>query len=183
MNKDFFMNFAEGKDVPAVKYDGEETAKDVAKELADKLNVDVFTLKVVARAYPKDITCRVKTYEDACEVIGISPVDENELKRLEFTEDEIAYRKLKTIARALNGDWEPDWTDRDEYKYWPWFYTYYSMEESFVYANTNSKVSNMNAAIGSRLCFKTRELAKYAGEQFVDIYRDFLLIKKNSVVK
>jgi hypothetical protein len=183
MNKNFFMNFAKGKDIQAVKYDSEEAAKQEADKLAEKLDVEVFTLKTVAREFPKDITCKVKTYADACAVIGIAPVDENELKGLGFTKDEIAYRKLKTITRALNGDWVPDWTDKDEHKYWPWFYMFGGASAGFAFAFTNDAASHTAAHIGSRLCFKTRELAKYAGEKFVDIYSDFLLIKKNSVVK
>lgn len=30
---------------------------------------------------------------------------------------------------------------------------------------------------GSRLCYKSRELAEYAATQFADIYNDFLTIK------
>jgi hypothetical protein len=177
MNKDFFMNYAEGRDMPAAKYDSEEAAKQEAGRLAEKSGVEVFTLKAVARAFPK-ITCRVRTYADACAVIGIAPVDENELKGLGFTEDEIAYRKLKVIAKALNEGWEPDWTNRSEYKYWPWFYMSYGAAAGFAYAYTHNAASTTHATIGSRLCFKTSELAKYAGEQFAGIYSDFLLIRK-----
>lgn len=34
------------------------------------------------------------------------------------------------------------------------------------------------ASIGSRLAFKTKELAEYAGKQFIDIWTDFCLTKK-----
>ena len=70
---------------------------------------------------PKDITKRVKTYADACAVLGIEPMNETVLAKLGFTKDEIAYRKLKTIAEALNEGWRPDWANSNEYKYWPWF--------------------------------------------------------------
>ena len=32
-------------------------------------------------------------------------------------------------------------------------------------------------AVGSRLCFKSRELAEYAGKQFKDIYEEYYVIK------
>ncbi len=38
--------------------------------------------------------------------------------------------------------------------------------------------SNVSAYIGTRLCFKTCELAQYAGRQFADLYADFYLIRK-----
>ena len=34
--------------------------------------------------------------------------------------------------------------------------------------------SSANAALGSRLCFKSSALAKYAGEQFAEIYFAFV---------
>ena len=48
----------------------------------------------------------------------------------------------------------------------------------FSYAATGSAASNADAPVGSRLCYKTRELATYAGRQFEGLYNDFLLIKK-----
>lgn len=125
---------------------------------------------------PKDVMDRVKTYEDACKELGIEPINSTELIKLGFTNDEIAYRKLKTIAQSLNEGWEPDWTDSDEFKFWPWF----ELERNsagFACAATDGAVSLTGTHIGSRLCFKTRELALYAGKQFEDIYNDYLMIK------
>jgi len=48
----------------------------------------------------------------------------------------------------------------------------------FSYANTYYTASYATALVGSRLCYKTRELATYAGRQFEGLYNDFLLIKK-----
>lgn len=128
---------------------------------------------------PKDITKRVKTYADACAVLGIEPMNETVLAKLGFTKDEIAYRKLKTIAEALNEGWRPDWANSNEYKYWPWF-VYNPAAAGFSCAAANYAASNTNAfaSVGSRLCYKTRELATYAGRQFEGLYNDFLLIKK-----
>ena len=126
---------------------------------------------------PKDITKRVKTYADACAVLGIEPMNETVLAKLGFTKDEIAYRKLKTIAEALNEGWRPDWANSNEYKYWPWF-VYNPAYAGFSYAITYCTASHTYANVGSRLCYKTRELATYAGRQFEGLYNDFLLIKK-----
>lgn len=86
---------------------------------------------------PKNIMERVKTYEDACEVLGIEPKDfgamrfvevdsEGEMKScevLKFMPDEIAYFKLKTIAAALNEGWKPRF-DGEERRWYPYFYIY-----------------------------------------------------------
>lgn len=176
MNNEFYMNYAEGQGAPTVKYNNKDMAEKEATRLADKLGVQVITLKAVTAVEPKDITKRVKSYADACAVLGIEPVNEEVLVKLGFTKDEIAYRKLKTIAQALNEGWLPDWTDSNEYKYWPWF-EFESNSAGFACAGTYYAVAMTDTSFGSRLCFKTRELATFAGKQFEDIYNDYLLIK------
>ena len=175
MEKQFFMVYAEGQGAPTYKHENEQAASKEAERLAEKLGVNTTVLQAVKMVAPKDITKRVKTYADACAVLGIEPMNETVLAKLGFTKDEIAYRKLKTIAEALNEGWRPDWANSNEYKYWPWF-VYNPASAGFSYAYTSYAASNAN--VGSRLCYKTRELATYAGRQFEGLYNDFLLIKK-----
>lgn len=44
----------------------------------------------------------------------------------------------------------------------------------FASALSNIAPSNARANLGSRLCFKSSALAKYAGEQFAEIYFAFV---------
>lgn len=177
MEKKFFMVYAEGQSAPTFKHEDESKATTEAERLAEKLGVKTTVLQAVKSVIPKDITKRVKTYADACAVLGIEPIETDEmLTKLGFTKDEISYRKLKIIAEALNEGWQPDWNDSSDYKYWPWF-VYNPSHAGFGCANTNYTPSNANTTVGSRLCFKTRELAAYAGRQFEDLYNDFFLIK------
>lgn len=116
-----------------------------------------------------DIKDRVKSYEDACRELGITPLDFDGYDHA----DEIAYIKLKTIARALNEGWTPDWTKSNQYKYYPWFDLSSGSGLSYYgycgYYYTGSYV-------GSRLCFRSSELAMYAGKQFLSLYKDFMVI-------
>lgn len=162
---------------------------------------------------PKDIRERVKTYEDACEVLGIEPSDfcgmrfvdvdaDGKMKSdsvLKFMPDEIAYFKLKVITKALNEGWKPKF-DGNEVRYYPWFWIYTKKEyealnakdkkecrvvgRSYLYAGALGGVacahadnaSSLSSTYGgSRLAFKTRELAEYCGKQFLDIWVDFLI--------
>ena len=109
MEKQFFMVYAEGQGAPTYKHENEQAASKEAERLAEKLGVNTTVLQAVKMVAPKDITKRVKTYADACAVLGIEPMNETVLAKLGFTKDEIAYRKLKTIAEALNEGWRPDW--------------------------------------------------------------------------
>ena len=176
MKKGFFMNYAEGQQAPTYKFENEEKAKAEAERLAEKLGVPVTTLKAVDVIQPKDITLRVKTYADACAVLGVEPVNDEVLANLGFTKDEIAYRKLKTIAEALNEGWVADFSDSSTYKYWPWF-VYAGAYAGLSCAYAYYTASNSSANFGSLLCYKTRKLAAFAGSQFIDLYNDFLLKK------
>lgn len=114
--------------------------------------------------FSEKITDRVKTFEDACNVTGDYPKSD---RFTEGTTDEIAYKKLKVIIAALNEGWTPDWNNSNEVKYYPWF----EMRSGFrlTYVFDYYRASN----VGSRLCFRTRDLANYAVSQFPDLYKDF----------
>lgn len=119
------------------------------------------------------ITDRIKTYEDACHELGESMLNELSGYINGLTLDEICYRQLKMITEALNEGWTPDWSDGDQPKYFPYFYT--GSSSGFASESTDCYYSRPVAGCGSRLCFKTRELAEYAGRQFVDLYKGFMM--------
>ena len=115
--------------------------------------------------FSENIKDRVKTFKDACEITGIDPstvLDAN------LSPDEVAYRKIKIITQALNEGWKPDWNNSSEYKYYP----YFDMRGSFSYHDYDFWYPLSH--VGSRLCFKSADLAIYAGQQFTDIYKDFM---------
>lgn len=122
-----------------------------------------------------NITDRVKSFEDACQVLGIS-TNVPEVKGLPRKHQKaiIANYKLIVIAEALNEGWKPNWQDSDEYKYYPWFDMSNPAGVGFSY--TSSAASYTIADIGSRLCLKNRELAIYFGQTFTDLFNDSLLL-------
>lgn len=151
---------------------------------------------------PIDVTERVKTFEDACHELGEEHKFVTEWRYWEgnCSADLAAYLKLRIIAAALNEGWKPEFTE-DEWRYFPWFYLYTQKEidemseedkHRVVYrsysnanayggvadANANYDSSSANASIGSRLAFKSRELAEYAGKQFIEIWADYVFKPK-----
>lgn len=115
---------------------------------------------------------KITSYEDACRVLNIQPINE-EVFNIFPKEDQrsmLAYHKLTVITRALNNGWKPNWDDQNEWKYYPLF-RYVNAGLSFAY--TYSAATATLALIGSRLCFPTSALAKYAAEHFADLYRDY----------
>lgn len=149
------------------------------------------------------VTERIKTFEDACNALGDEDplVCQYRLitgiyKNNPIIKDLTAYLKLRIIVAALNEGWEPKFTE-DEYRYFPWFY-FYTKEEydklddeekgrcvlhsgdytnssyDFVFCHANYDASVSFTNLGSRLAFRTCELAVYAGKQFTKEYFDYI---------
>jgi len=136
-------------------------------------------MKVLFDAQPSQtnlpITERVQSFEDACKVLGMGKI---ELGTSGLHEDEVsivAYAKLVIIARALNEGWKPDWSNYSQIKYIPWFK--HNAASGFGLSFYDYADWDTLTAVGSRLCFKSSELATYAGKQFEALYNEFLTIK------
>ena len=125
------------------------------------------------RVFQKDITEHVKSVEDAIKELGNDDVEVihlNRMKSIGLQNHIIGNQELIIIAKALNEGWQPNWKNDNQYKYFPWF----DMDNSssagrFSFLDSDNRSSYSD--VGSRLCFKSRELANYAGKQFEDIYR------------
>ena len=108
----------------------------------------------------------------------------------------LACMKLFIIVAALNEGWEPEF-EKDEYRYYPWFRLYTKDEYEELSEEEKGRCvlrsgSNTNAGSGgvyvcasyassvsftchgSRLAFRTSELALYAGEQFAEDFVNFI---------
>ena len=117
----------------------------------------------------------IKTFADACEECGTTEEEFNELfGHIGLSDDTIAYEKMKIIVKAINQGWTPDWSNSDQYKYWP----YFNLSSGFGFSGSDYDCDGTDAGVGSRLCFETREKSNYAAQQFIDIYEQFLTIKK-----
>ncbi len=121
-----------------------------------------------------NIMDRVKSFEDACEVLGLDPV--KCLPCIDHCQSEdyaaiTAFAKISIIRGALNEGWKPDWANSNEYKYYPWF-----KHSGVGFSYGDYATSSANSSVGSRLCYKSRELAEYAGKQFIDLYKQFLTL-------
>ena len=184
----------------SIKRENVLTAYEHASEEQKTLLESMFGEKIFQ---PKNIMERVKTFEDACEVLG---EDHQYVKayrewmRIYYAEckDISAYLKLRIICAALNDGWKPTNSD-GECRYYPWFYIYTKKEyeklnkdekkkcrvvgrQSYdayalgfvVFSSVNISTSSSYSYHGSQIVFKTRELAEYCEKQFIDIWEDYL---------
>ena len=160
----------------STKIDGQEV--ELPQELVDLVKKSIES--------KKDIKERVKSFENAFDIVTkISSKTEKDYYMLmqqgNLPKYIINYYRLCIITQALNEGWKPDWNNFNEYKYFP----YFSIEKyggdckgagaGLGYCDTAGGAGYSATDVGSRLCFKTSDLAKYAGEQFKDFYEVFYL--------
>ena len=115
----------------------------------------------------------IKTFADACKVVKLDPkkcLPDTSNSAQEDAKALIAQAKLFIITRALNDGWTPNWKDSNEAKYYPWW----DMEAGFVLYYVDCSYSG--TAVGSRLCFKSRELVEFAAKTFKKEYKDLFVI-------
>ena len=60
----------------------------------------------------------IKSYEDA---LKFSELDDINTIHDCDTKDIVALKKIRHIFKAINNGWEPDYSNPNEYKYYPWF--------------------------------------------------------------
>lgn len=158
----------------------------------------VLTLVDEQKVDNRPVTERIKTFTDACNALGDEhPLVKEYLKVADgniILDDLYAYLKLRIIVAALNEGWEPKF-EKGERRYYPWFYLYTKEQydelddeekgrcvlrfgthshSGFVYCLAYNDASYSSTNDGSRLAFRTRELAAYAGRQFTEEWADFM---------
>lgn len=149
-----------------------------------------------------NITERIKTFEDALDSLNNDhPMKRNwiALSSIQeiFAPNMVAYAKLCVIAAALNEEWELRWGSSQVY-YYPWFYIYSGHEFSRLsksrqkglvllggiavngarcglgYVHSFSAFSYSGAYVGSRLAFRSADIARYCCQQFITIWAEYL---------
>lgn len=144
---------------------------------------------------PKNVMDRVKTFEDACIETGTDIQAFNEMTK-NLDEHVVTYMKLSIIVKALNEDDKFPYFTKDEWRYYPYFWLYTKDEYEKMNAKDREKISRVlfrsdsgagssggvacadalsDASdtvngVGARLAFRNKELALYAGKQFIDLY-------------
>ena len=137
----------------------------------------------------------IKSYEDACEALGVSPIQP---EKTNVSKHIVALMKLETISKALWGkDFDPKPDPKGEKCFWYPYFALYTQDEieglneaqrgallsanasygslaGFGYLYTNSRSSSATADLGFRLCQETEEKAQYFGTQFIELWAEYL---------
>lgn len=112
----------------------------------------------------------IKTFDDACAAVGLDPIAFHE-SRKNLADDTYAYEQLKVISKALNGGNHMNYNDTDEYKYFPFFT---ALGSSVGFSRYDYYYAYSHSFVGSRIAYKSRDIAIYAGNQFLGIYDKYI---------
>lgn len=154
-------------------FDTKVEASEFVTEAIDDNQIDT-VFDVVCEE--KDIDDYPLTFGDACKFLGI-PESAIALKGDNgIAKSAVAFYKLAIIAKAWNkiDGFVPDFSNSDQYKYFPWF-VYETKHAGFVCAYTFNSASHTCAHVGSRLCFKSSATARKFGETFTALYNEMFL--------
>lgn len=137
----------------------------------------------------------IKSYEDACEALGVSPIQP---EKMNVSKHIVALMKLETISKALWGkDFDPKPDPKGEKCFWYPYFALYTQDEieglneaqrgallsaDAIYGTyagfgcliTLYRSSGATAYIGFRLCQETEEKAQYFGTQFIELWAEYL---------
>ncbi len=138
------------------------TAYNKADEKGKALLVNLFG----ELALSQKITDRINSFEDVLDITG-TDAEEMELREGE-TEDELAYRQWKIIAKAYNEGVVLDGKNTNQRKYFPWA----RIDESSGFGLSLTCVVNWytDTCVGVRLCFKEDAHARDAFKKFTGVY-------------
>ena len=163
-----------------------EKANDYGKEILEGI--------FGKEAFETDIKGKVETFMDAVEILGINNQtvkDYYDIANKTCAKDILAFAKLKVIAAALNEGWKHKYDIFDGS-----YYTSFDViteeeyerlkenekkkclvfslpDKEIIFAIVSSKLSIACEAF--KISLKSRELAEYFGQQFIDIWKDYLL--------
>lgn len=156
----------------------------IAKEQVDYEMCKVFGKRTLKK--PIDVTERVKTFEDACHELGDNHYLVRQycsISQKDTTLD--AFLKLRIICAALNEGWRPEY-GYNEAIFYPMFD---GLKENkigsicinrgkyhfFRFWKSDDSPTVPSMHYSSTLYLKCRELSDYCGEQFKEIWSDYLL--------
>ena len=121
----------------------------------------------------------IKTFEAACKAKGLSPencIPDVSTYPAEHQKAVVAAAKLFIVVDVLNDGWKPNWNNDDEYKYYLWFDMEKSKSNPSGFRLDYVDFNYTDSHVGSRLCFKSREVAEHAAKHFISLFKDLMVL-------
>jgi len=157
-----YLLWSEGKYVELPKeliQKGYKEANDAQKLLIEKY----FDIEK-----PKNLLKDIKNFDDILKISGKTLKDiliyPNPKTKKEIRLN--AFNKIELIKEVLNGEWEEDWNNDNQYKYYPYFTALDGFAFFDCYFGSYVFVSGV-------AFYKSKEIAEFAGKTFLKEYKEF----------
>lgn len=137
---------------------------------ADKIWQETFEQTFGKEMFSKNILDRVKTMDDVYAELAI---DKASFEKSFIYKEDLDAAKVRLIIKVFNEGWLPDWNNSNETKYTCYF------ESKHGGGFFGSYYCNWftGTDVGSRLCFKSKELALSVPKQFQTEFENYFFIK------
>lgn len=123
----------------------------------------------------------LNSFEDACRIEGLDPATVIP-DFAGFPEEDrasmIAHAKIVIIVKAANRlanggqPWKADFTNEDQFKYEALFIA--GRGSAGFRFNDDFNLWGSGSAVGSRLCFISREVTQIISERFIDLFNEWM---------
>lgn len=157
-----------------------QLTKEKAKELYDyvpdsfkrELEKEFGKKTLVKEEYEK-----LNSFDDCCRICGTSEEEFNKkFLPLGLSPDALNLERLGIINKAINGpDWKPDYTNSDQYK---WFPVFEASSSGFGFSHSGYDFGSTHAHVGSRLCFETEDKSTFSGTKFMKYWEALITNKE-----
>lgn len=116
----------------------------------------------------------ITSFEDACKKENFDPSVLPDVSKIpeEFRSPLIAFYKLMVEYKAVNKGKRPDWSNYEEFKYFPFFRV---LSSGFGFSFSSYLYVTADTCVGSRLCTDTSEKALFMAKTFEAEYKDVFL--------
>lgn len=120
------------------------------------------------KCFNGNIMDRINSFEDALYEAGKKPDD---IFRSSDPRHRIAQDKIEFIISVITEGFKPDFSNSNQKKWYPYFKWSGS---GFVFTGSYYYYVFACAGTGARLCCETEAQSNYIGQQFIELYNDFL---------
>ena len=122
--------------------------------------------------FSQKITDRISCFADILDLAGTTK-QEFDRKHSHLSPCKYALEQIELFVEVLNQGWKPDWGNESEAKYYPYL-RWNKSKSGFGFAGAHYGCDCTYSDVGSRLVFKSRELAEFAGKLFEAIYNEYM---------
>ena len=148
----------------ALGFKTQELAEYAGRTFIDQYNKWLIIPKLESKLIEEVDYREIKTMSDVYKINGI-----NNLTTLPETKERY-YEDLTLIAKAMNGNWKPIFSDNNTPKYYPYFH----LSKKFNFSDTSYDLTYADSVCGPNLYYKTKQIAEYAGKKFLEQYEKIM---------